>query len=41
MAAIVEGMDRRQATLLPECLEDWVGENTAVRAVDVCIDALD
>ncbi len=41
MAGFVEGMDRRQATLLPECLDDWVGENNAVRAVDVFVDALD
>ena len=41
MAGFVEGMDRRQATLLPECLEDWVDENNAVRAVDVFVDALD
>jgi transposase len=41
MAGFVEGVDRRQATLLPECLEDWVGENNAVRAVDVFVDALD
>ena len=40
MAGFVEGMDRRQATLLPECLEDWVGENNPVRAVDVFVDAL-
>jgi transposase len=41
MTGFVEGVDRRQATLLPECLEDWVGENNAVRAVDVFVDALD
>ncbi len=41
MAGFVEGMDRRQATLLPECLEDWVGENNPVRAVDVFVDAFD
>ncbi len=41
MAGFVEGMDRQQATLLPECLEDWVGENNPVRAVDVFVDALD
>ena len=41
MAGFVDGMDRRQATLLPECLEDWVGENNPVRAVDVFADALD
>ncbi len=41
MAGFVEGMDRRQATLLPECLEDWADENNPVRAVDVFVDALD
>jgi transposase len=41
MAGFVEGVDRRQATLLPECLEDWVDENNPVRAVDVFVDALD
>ena len=41
MVGFVEGMDRRQATLLPECLEDWVDENNPVRAVDVFVDALD
>ena len=41
MAGFVEGMDRRQATLLPECLEDWVDENNPVRAVDMFVDALD
>ena len=40
MAGFVEGVDRRQATLLPECLEDWVDENNPVRAVDVFVDAL-
>src|SRR5437868_6576393 len=41
MARFVEGMDRVQASLLPECLEDWVDENNPVRAVDVFVDALD
>jgi hypothetical protein len=40
MGRFVEGVDRRQATLLPECLEDWVNENNPVRAVDVFVDAL-
>jgi transposase len=40
MGRFVEGVDRRQATLLPECLEDWVDENNPVRAVDVFVDAL-
>jgi transposase len=41
MARFVEGMDRGQATLLPECLEDWVDENNSVRAVDVFVEAFD
>src|SRR5580698_9952107 len=41
MARFVEGMDRGQATLLPECLEDLVDENNPVRAVDVFVEALD
>src|ERR1700720_1766760 len=41
MARFVEGMDRGQTTLLPECLEDWVDENNPVRAVDVFVEALD
>src|SRR5471032_1483177 len=41
MAGFVAGLDRGQATLLPECLEDWVDENNPVRAVDVFVEALD
>ena len=33
--------DRRQTTLLPECLDDWVDESNPVRAVDVFVEALD
>jgi transposase len=40
MGRFVEGVDRRQAAMLPECLEDWVDENNLVRAVDVFVDAL-
>jgi transposase len=41
MKRFVEGADRDQATLLPECLEDWVEEDNPVRAIDAFIDALD
>jgi len=41
MPGFVAGLDRRQATLLPECLEDWVDESNPVRAVDVFVDALE
>ncbi len=36
----VGGADRDQATLLPECLEDWVEEDNPVRVIDAFIDAL-
>ena len=41
MAGFVAGLDRGQATFLPDCLEDWVDENNSVRAVDVFVEALD
>ncbi len=41
MKRFVEGMDRSQATFLPECLDDFVGEDNAVRVVDVFVDGLD
>src|SRR5258705_1270 len=41
MQGFVQGADRQQATLLPECLEDWVDESNPVRAVDVFVDALE
>ena len=41
MPAFVQGAARRQAALLPECLDDWVDESNPVRAVDVFVDALD
>jgi transposase len=41
MRRFVEGVDRGQTTLLPECLSDWVEESNPVRAVDVFVEALD
>ena len=41
MKRFIEGADRDQATLLPECLEDWFDEDNSVRAIDAFIDALD
>src|SRR6266699_4794080 len=41
MRRFVEGTDRAQSTLFPECLEDWIGEDNPVRAIDVFIDELD
>ena len=41
MRRFVEGADRGQNTLFPECLEDWIGENNPVRVIDVFVDELD
>jgi transposase len=41
MKGFVQGTDRQQTTLLPECLDDWVDEGNPVRAVDVFVEALE
>jgi transposase len=41
MSRFVEGVDRRQPTLLPECLDDYVAAENPVRVVDVFADELD
>src|SRR6476659_596739 len=41
MKRFVDGMDRGQSTLFPECLEDWINEDNAVRVIDVFVDELD
>jgi transposase len=41
MKRFVEGTDRGQSTLFPECLEDWIDENNPVQVIDVFVDALD
>jgi transposase len=41
MRRFVEGIDRWQTTLFPECLEDWIDENNPVRVIDAFVDKLD
>ena len=41
MKRFIEGEDRSQSTLFPEHLDDYVGEDNAVRVVDVFVDELD
>jgi hypothetical protein len=41
MKRFVEGVDRGQSTLLPECLDDFIDEINPVRAIDAFVDALD
>jgi hypothetical protein len=41
MGRFIEGADRTQATLLPETIDDYIGEDNAVRVVDAFVDARD
>src|ERR1700674_1290149 len=41
MTRFVEGADRGQSTLLPECLDEWVEDSNSVRVIDTFVDALD
>ncbi len=41
MKRFVEGSDRGQSTLMPECLDEWVEESNSVRVIDTFVDALD
>ena len=41
MKRFIEGVERGQSTLCPECLEDWVDEENPVRVIDVFVDELD
>lgn len=41
MKRFIEGEDRSQVTLLPECLDDFIAEDNAVRVVDAFVEELD
>jgi len=41
MKRFVEGTDREQNTLFPECLDDWIHDDNPVRVIDVFVDELD
>src|SRR5271157_5174023 len=41
MKRFVEGADRGQSTLFPAVLDDYVGEDNPVLAIDVFVDGLD
>lgn len=41
MGRYVEGRDRQQVTLLPECLEDYIAEDNPVRVVEAFVEELD
>jgi len=37
----IQGQDRTQITLFPDCIEDYVGEDNPVRVIDAFVDSLD
>jgi transposase len=41
MKLFIEGEDRRQAILLPDCLEDYVSDENPVRVIEAFIDEID
>jgi transposase len=41
MKRFVEGADRGQSTLLPECVDDFIDESNPVRVIDAFVEALD
>jgi len=41
MKRFVEGDDRHQVTLLPECLDDFIDEDNPVRVIDAFVEELD
>ena len=40
MGRFVVGVVLAQSTLLPECLDDWIGENNPVRVIEAFVEAL-
>jgi len=40
MKRFIEGEDRSQSTLFPECLEDYIAEDNPVRVIEVFVEAL-
>ena len=41
MSRFIEGQDRQQVTLLPECLDDYIAEDNPVRVVEAFVEELD
>ena len=41
MKRFIEGADRGQSMLLPECLDDFIEDINPVRAIEAFVDALD
>ena len=41
MKRFMEGADRTQVSLLPECVEDYVAEDNPVRVIEAFVEQLD
>jgi len=41
MKRFIEGESRSQLTLMPDCLEDYIGADNSVRVIDAFVEALD
>ncbi|MCL1620504.1 transposase, partial [Ralstonia pseudosolanacearum] len=41
MKRFIEGEDRQQVTLLPACLDDYIGQDNPVRVVEAFVEELD
>lgn len=41
MRRFVEGINREQRTLFPECLEDWIDADNPVRVIDAFVEKLE
>jgi transposase len=41
MKRFIEGADRTQVSLLPECVEDYVAEDNPVRVIEAFVEQLD
>jgi transposase len=41
MPRFIEGQDRQQVTLMPECLDDFIADDNAVRVIDAFVGELD
>jgi len=41
MKRFIEGQDRSQVALLPECLDDYIAEDNPIRVVDAFVEGLD
>ena len=41
MTRFVEGCDRGQSTLFPAVLDEYIGDDNPVRAIDAFVDGLD